>query len=99
MPLVALVAASLWAAAVSEIGLGLRKGSFSRALSAVMAAAVSAVAVFVVVAAGALFPYDVADGEMRAPGCEAARGAFVFGFGLERASQVGEGCDRGGTGS
>ena len=97
LPLAVLAAAALWAVAMSEIGVELRKGLFSRTQLAATAAVISAVAVFVIVAAGVLFPGDD-ERETRASGCEFVRGSVVFSFGLDRPFAVGEGCEREGGG-
>ncbi len=93
--LVLLVVISLWALAMSEIGVHLHRGVFSSTRLATMAAVISVVAITTVVAASGTFPVappraDAAASESPAEsGCAGGmRGTFVFSFGLERGLQA-----------
>lgn len=97
-----LVVISLWAVAMSEIGVHLRRGMFSSTRLATMAAVVSAVAIATIFAASITFPGAPtrADaptvGTLAEPGCtKGIRGAFVFSFGLERGLQAPYECPAG----
>ena len=84
---------SLWAAAMSEIGGHLRRGVFSTARLACMAAAVSAAAVVAVAVASTVLPGPEAvptsaAGEHRdEAGCVVARAPYIFSFGIEQAAR------------
>ena len=97
------VVISLWAVAMSEIGVHLRQGVLPAARLATMATIISAVAIVAVLAAGAAFSgadpradarADApASGPLAEPGCNGGvRGTFVFSFGLERAAQTSPDC-------
>ncbi|MDP9455538.1 MAG: hypothetical protein CYG60_02015 [Actinobacteria bacterium] len=92
--LVLFVVISLWAVAMSEIGVHLRQGMLSAASLATMATVISAVAIVAMIAAGVAFfgappRADALTGSSPAgPGCTGGvRGTFIFSFGLERGSQ------------
>ena len=93
------VVISLWAVAMSEIGVHLRQGVLPAARLATMATIISAVAIVAVLAAGAAFSgadprADApASGPLAEPGCNGGvRGTFVFSFGLERGAQTSLDC-------
>ncbi len=101
--LVLFVVISLWAAAMSEIGGHLRRGVFSTARLACMAAAVSAAAVVAVAGASAVLPGPeavptlAAGGYRDEAGCVVARGPYIFSFGIEQASRQHPDCAAGRT--
>ena len=92
---------SLWAAVMSEIGGHLRRGVFSTARLACMAAAVSAAAVVAVAGASTVLPGPEAAQTSAAgvhrdeAGCVVARGPYIFGFGIEHASRQHPDCAAG----
>lgn len=83
---------TLWGVAMSEIGDHLRKGAFTTARLACMAAAVSAAAVMAVAGASTVLPEPrtvsaLDAGEYRnEAGCGVARGPYIFSFALEQPS-------------
>ncbi len=100
--LVLLVVISLWAVAMSEIGVHLRRGVFSSTRLATMAAVISAVAIATIFAASVTFPgapprADASTvGSLAEPGCAGGvRDTFVFSFGLERGLQALSECPAG----
>ena len=101
--LVLFVVTSLWATAMSEIGGHLRRGVFSTARLAYIAAAVSAAAVVAIADASAVLPGPEpastwAAGVHRDEAeCIVARAPYIFSFGIEQASRQHPGCAAGRT--